>query len=245
MSVFQKLESLSETVGGTVLPVIPKPQSLNDRPGDSPRTIVSTSPAKFNVYFDPDHSSNGFYVIDPDPASAPSATNARPFSIFQESWGGRPEYSLTMRRYWTVADWTQVVYGTTYTKTLTEAYGISTTEAQTLSFEAGVEVQGLSAKLSQTFETSTTISMESSTQEEWNFTNNTSGTKAYAILWQLVEEFVALDAGGNVVSWPRNTWTARPVYGLGAESDGSLILPQSQFISATKVFVQDITYFNV
>jgi hypothetical protein len=228
---------------GSPLPVIPKPTGLGDRPSDSPRIVVSTTKEKLNVLWDCDDNSSQFYVIDPDPSNSVVSNNAQPSSVMIEWWGGRPDYTLTMRRYWTIADWTQVVYADTYTKSLTETYGVSTTETTSLSAEIGVEFEGLSAKMTQTFETSTTISSESTTTEEWQFKNEEKGSIAYAILWQLVEEFAALDANAKYVSWPRGVWAARWSPMPGIQADGALLLPQNQFISLTKVFVQDITYF--
>lgn len=90
-------------------------------------------------------------------------------------------------------------YGDTFTRSFTISTGYSETGIQTLSAELGVEVEGLSAKLSEDFSTAITLTTQPTVTEEVEFANDESGQVRVMALYQLMSEIVALDESGLVI----------------------------------------------
>jgi len=121
-------------------------------------------------------------------------------------WDGQPPaaYTLTIRSYWQLVpkSYAQVAPRGGFTQQFASTVGISETDSQTISAELGVDVKGLSAKVSY----SSTHSVTTSSQTEETTTHSSGdpldGFTRVWMLWQLVDEIIALDAIGNVVSNP-------------------------------------------
>jgi hypothetical protein len=107
---------------------------------------------------------------------------------------------LTLRQYWrqVPATYTHVFPGDGYTKSYSVSHGVSTTDSQTLSAELGIAVEGLSAKLSTSFSHSVTVTDETTEQTSYTVGAPATGIRVW-VLWQLIQEIVALDPSGNVL----------------------------------------------
>lgn len=230
---------------GSPLPPVPKPANPNDLPSDSEPIILSTSDWKLNLWWDDDHTSTRFWVAD---KMTPDGQQGNAYSRNNVVWyyGDHPDYLLTCRRFWKRADFQILASGISFSKTLTMTYGISRTETETLSAEFGVEVGALSAKVSATFEKSITISTETTETKEWQYPAPPEGKTAVWILWQLVDEIVALDANNNPVSWPYGQCGCELYFppGFPFTRKGDLGMRQARTLSPTEMFYADVTLFN-
>jgi hypothetical protein len=121
-------------------------------------------------------------------------------------WDGAPPaaYALTMRSYWVLVPqtYTQVARGGKFEKQYTTSSGIATTDSQTLSAELGVDIDGLGAKISAEFSHSVTTSEQQQQTTTYDVTNDTGGATRVWMLWQLIDEVIALDSNGNLISNP-------------------------------------------
>ena len=181
------------------IPPVPTITSINQAPpAESPRLVLSTSGDRLALYADSDNSSRNAWVAD-----TPGQALGRSAAVLRNYWGDGPAraYTLTLRRFWKQVDgaFTIVGPGSTYQKEYTVTHGVSVEDSQTLSAELGVEVGGLSAKITASFTHSVTTSDETSEQTTYTVAGVDGKQRAWA-LYQLVDELVALDGNGNVIS---------------------------------------------
>ena len=183
------------------LPQLPIIESiLWKAPSQTTPVDQATSNDRLKLYANADSHDWQEYV--PDQVASDSSIPG----VLVNYWDGQPPaaYTLTLRSYWQLipSTYTQVSSGGGFEKEYTTTVGISNTESSTLSAELGVEVEGLSAKISASFTSSVTTTSE--TQETTKYTVG-SPEKGYTrvwMLWQLVDELVALDPQGKIVSNP-------------------------------------------
>ena len=120
-----------------------------------------------------------------------------------EYWdkGAPIDYTLTLRQYWRMVPntFTHINPGGGFKKNYTVTHGISTTDSHTISAELGCEAKGLSAKISASFTHSVTVSDEKAEQTEFSAGAPADGQVRVWVLWQLIDEIVALDPNGNII----------------------------------------------
>lgn len=181
------------------LPIIQGPMWLP--PGQTAPSVVGTIPGRLMIYANADSHDWQQYVPDvPNPDGAGGN--------LLNYWDGTPpqaNYVLTMRSYWALVPntYTHVNPGGSFQKEFSTTAGISTTDAETISAELGVGVDGLSAKLSVELSHSVTTSSSQTETTTYNVGAPADGFTRVWMLWQLVDEIVALDpATGDVVANP-------------------------------------------
>ena len=186
-------------------------------PATSELITVATSNQRLNLYAISDNSTWQEWVSDIPMTRIPISPG-----VLVNFWEGvtPPSYTLHLRSYWLqVPDSHAVVYpGDTYTRSVTETHGLSATDSKTISAELGVEFEGLSAKISATFEQSVTVSSDVSVSQTYSVEPPQTGARVW-VLWQLVNQIAALDSSGNVitsdvfgkgdVSWDANNSSGR------------------------------------
>jgi hypothetical protein len=180
----------------TALPDIPQPEDENHLPPEkSSALLVNTHDITPFIYVWGDKGeARGAFV----PAVLPYGTNP-PFPISQ----------IRYHRYW-LRNNTYVIKGPQhFSKSINYTHGMSNTNRTTLSCELGVELKGLSAKLSKTIENEITISEQESVTDTFEFDAERGEIVVYT-LWQLIDEFALTDDQGNPVEW-RGIWGSRSV----------------------------------
>jgi hypothetical protein len=182
------------------LPIIQGPMWLP--PSQTAPSGDGTLPGRLKIYANADSHDWQEYVPD-----VPSPTGG---GTLMNYWDGGPpaNYVLVMRSYWSLVSntYTQIYPGGSFTKEYSTTVGISTTDAQTISAEMGFEAEGLGAKLSAEFSHSVTTSSSQTETTTYNVGAPADGLIRVWMLWQLVDEIVALDPNtGNVVANPTRT----------------------------------------
>ena len=119
------------------------------------------------------------------------------------------DYTLTLRSYWVPVpgSYTRVYDGGEKQITTTTTSGITTTDSSTISAELGVDVGGLSAKISASFGQSVETSNQTSQEVTHSIGSPEKGYVRVWMMWQLVDEIVALGADGNVIANPTRAVT--------------------------------------
>jgi hypothetical protein len=188
------------TYQGSPLPPFPPITSLMSQlPQQSDPIIISTSSDRLALWANSDNSSRMFYVAD-----VPGTVLKTSPSVLRNYWGDGPPrtYQLTLRRYWrqVPGTYTLVQPGGSFSKQYTTTHGTSTTDTQTLSAELDVGTSDLGAKISASFSHSVTIEDQQSEQTTFGAGAPAQGFQRVWIIWQLVEELVALTPDGKVLA---------------------------------------------
>lgn len=216
-------------------PPLPDIPGLNwEPPNQTPPVVQKTSPTRVKIRADCD-----IHDWQEDMNDMPGGDGAAAGQVMSY-WDGNPQanYVATLRSYWALVPntYTQVTPGNTYTKSYTTTYGISETDAQSLSATLGVEVKGISASLTAEFSHSVTTSTESSETTQYTVGGPAEGQTRVWMLWQLVDEFCLIDPNTNDVianttrradvNWSQHHPTGAYVY---------YVDPDQHFPSATLV----------
>ena len=98
--------------------------------------------------------------------------------------------------------YTQDNGGNTYKNSFTCTNGITTTDSDTLTAELGVDIKGLSAKLSSAFSHTVSNSSTVSQTKEYDVGSPPVGNIRVWMLWQLCDQIVALDGSGKIIDNP-------------------------------------------
>ena len=212
--------------GNSSLPPFPTIQSINDQiPIQSLPAVVSTSATRLAIWANSDESSTTAYTGDIAGAdgAAPGQT-----AYLETYWDGQPaaNYTLTMRQYWlqVPGTYTLIQPGGSFTKSFDLSHGISDTDSETISAELGVSVDGLSASVTATFSHSVTTSTEASVTTTYTAGPPLDGYQRVWVLWQLIDELVALDPNGNVISNPNPLRKGNVAWnGKGRKSNGAFL----------------------
>ena len=135
----------------------------------------------------------------------PGATDPSTPAVLRDYWYDPPrppQYTVTLKEYWRLVPgtYTHVMQGGGYTESYSVTDGISTTDSQSLSAELGVDVDGLSAKITATFSRSVTTSSDRSYTRSYNVGNPPDGMTRVWMLWQLVHDIDMLDSNGQVIA---------------------------------------------
>jgi hypothetical protein len=216
------------------LPEAPKIEGLWEQlPGESTPKTQGTSPERLMLCAA--NEMNQFWVPDQPGVKKPGHF----LYLIEFTQGGQAAvYTLTWRQRWRQVPntYTHVYPGGGYTKAYKTTHGISRTDAESISAELGVEVGGLGAKLQATFEYSITVSEEESEETGYSVGSPAEGYVRVWVLWQLVDEVVALDPQGNVLDFgtEHGRIDIPPVVG---NSECSLSYPNVQQKFAAKTFV--------
>jgi hypothetical protein len=146
---------------------------------------------------------------------------------------GRPlDYTLTLRSKLVLIpdSYASVTYPNTTTRKCSASYGISSTDEMSIGTEIGVEAGGVSAKIEATFTQSVTTSQVTTEEKEWNIASPKEGVTRIWMLWQVVDELVALDnATGEVIEHgTRRGWASF----AGQETDDAFL----NYLSVSQVF---------
>lgn len=179
---------------GTPLPPVPKPQNRDDLPPQTSEKILVASNPNEKLYI---YAPNRQQYITVEALKRyvddhPDVPNVIAPLL--------PTYTLAYKRYWNRIDFQKIPGPQTfeYTKETTE--GMSQTDEDTFSAELGVSVSGLSGKLSETFSHSITVSTSTSVRHTYHI-EVPAGKEGLWILWQLIEEVVAVDASGKQIQY--------------------------------------------
>jgi hypothetical protein len=180
-------------------PPVPKPENKDDFPPQkSSEMLVSTHDIAPFIYFWGDKGeSQGNYV----PAVSNEYFTTPPFPVPSK---------ILYKRYWLNTGSYKLVGPQHFSKALTTKQGMSQTESSTMSAEIGVELKGLSAKLSETLTTSITITEERSVTETYDFEVKAGTTVVYT-LWQLIEEFALVDSANYPIEW-QGKWGPKSLF---------------------------------
>lgn len=167
--------------------------AMFEPPHETVPEIIGTSSQRLNLIAT---GAANTYVADIPSKPCPLST-----AFLLNYWGDTPPqaYTLTMRHYWRLMESQVVSPGADYSVSYTNSHGISTTDSSSISASLGVEAAGLSASLTVEFGHSIEISDESSVQNTYDVHGPAEGKMVW-ILWQLINEIVALDPNGNVIS---------------------------------------------
>ncbi|MEP0872993.1 hypothetical protein NDA01_24705 [Trichocoleus desertorum AS-A10] len=155
------------------------------------------------LYADADsHSGDDWQGYVPD---IPGAANPTGGSTLVAYWDGGPaEYTLTLRSYWVLVpgSYMQLEPGESFQKTYRSTHGITESDLQTISAELGLDIEGFQAKMSASFSHEITTSSEQQEETMHHVDPPAEGFTRVWMLWQLVDEIVALDKDGNIISNP-------------------------------------------
>jgi hypothetical protein len=181
------------------LPPFPEIESvLAGLPDQSNPIVLKTSSNRFLLWADSDNSSNNTYVSE-----VPGQANPLTPAVIADFWSGTtiPAYTLTLRRYWLQVPgaYTLIQPGGAFEQTYTTTVGISETNSTTLTASLGVSGGGLSAAISAAFTYSVTTSLQTSVSTKYSAGAPEDGFERVWVLWQLVDELVALTPGGDVI----------------------------------------------
>lgn len=170
-------------------------------PSQTAPSGVGTIPGRLNIYANADSHDWQEYVPDVPNPNGGGGT-------LLDYWANTPpqaNYVLTTRSYWALVpnSYTLVYPSGNFQKEYSTTVGISTTDAQSICAELGVDVEGLSAKLTAEFSHSVTTSSSQTETTTYNVGAPAEGMIRVWMLWQLVDELIALDPNtGNVVANP-------------------------------------------
>lgn len=185
------------------LPPMPHIQSLDWRPPQ--QTVPVATPGgdlslRLKIFADSDIHEWQEWMIDTE---HPDASQTSVMSY----WDGKgcAKYTATPRSYWVAVpnSYTNITPGGTYTKEYATSVGIETTDSTTLAAELGIDIKGLSAKLTATFQHSVTTSETRSETTSYSVGGPLEGFTRVWMLWQLFDELAALDENGQVISNPQ------------------------------------------
>jgi hypothetical protein len=199
----------------------------DELPKEGPRVVRGTTDQRLLWFADSESSSTNAWVSEvPDP-DGPEA----PRLVAYSDGSGPQEYTLTWRQYWRQVPktYTHVPPGNTTTVKYTQTTGISTTDAQSFSAELGASVEGLSAKLQEAFSSSITTSTETSEELTKEVGAPEPGITRVWVMWQLVDEVVALMPDGEVLPPVRGEGTVARIPSTDlTEFEAFLTLPNTQ-----------------
>ncbi|HEX4302137.1 MAG TPA: hypothetical protein VHZ78_05060, partial [Rhizomicrobium sp.] len=234
------------------LPDVPPIVSLHEKPPpESARRVVGTTATRLKIFANSDNTSKTAWVDDtPVPLAAPHGLrvgDGTPATLVNY-WDGGPAapYTLTMRQYWQLVDgsYTQIPEGGSLSITISQTTGISTTDTESISAELGITGGGLSATMSATFSHSVTTSQENTLSKTMSVGPPPPGMIRVWVCWQLVDELVALDAGGNVIpsnEGPDGTSSRKADIcwfgGLGWVSGAYVYYPNVQQLFPSETFI--------
>jgi hypothetical protein len=178
---------------GITLPKVPVPSSPLDLPPQTSDFVqVAANPTrKLLIKWSALDGSGGGFL---DPNNLPNGAFVNP---------PLPEYSLAYRLYWLQTTYQQVSGPQSFLYKAEVIEGMSQTDSVSISAELGVDVEGLSAALSVTFEHSITITTETKVSHDYEI-NVPAGKIGVWILWQLVEEIIAVDSSGKQIQYSGN-----------------------------------------
>lgn len=181
------------------LPPLPKISSLDEElPQQSTPVVVATSSERLCLFANSDNSSRNAWISDIPGQKIPGSD-----AVLAKYWDDGPprQYTLTLRHYWrqVPGSYTRVNPGDSFDQKVTITHGVSTTDTESLSAELGVQAGGLSAKVTATFEHSVSVTDEVSVEKTYAVDAPATGMVRVWLLWQLVDEIVALDSQGNVI----------------------------------------------
>lgn len=196
--MFDHLDPAVASLLGSQWPVPPPIQNLwESLPAESTPQTQGTSPERLMLVTK--LGKINIWVPDQPGVKRPGTDEV----LLEFTKGGQPaEYTLTWRQYWRQVpnSYTHIPPGGGYTKAYTTTHGISRTDSESISGELGVDLGGLGAKLQATFGHSITVSEERSEQTQYTVGAPGEGEVRVWVLWQLVDEIVALDQG-NVLDF--------------------------------------------
>jgi hypothetical protein len=215
------LQAKAHTAHDPTAPPVPKPTSKDDiTPNESSDLLISANNVDLFFRFN----GGAFMPVNNPPAQMRLDP---PFPA-----GAKIAY----KRHW------HKVYGTTihgpqhFSKEISTTHGMSETNSQELSAELGVDIKGLSGKLSATTTHSITISDESKVTDTYSFDVPKHKVCVYSF-WELVEVFALVDAAGNPISWQGGVW----LFNLAKFSAD---FPNNRFTSLPGTFASDPVMFH-
>jgi hypothetical protein len=214
---------------------------MDEIPDESDHTVVNTTVERLLLYADSDNSGKWAWVSD-QPIGDNRPNWANPALRFYWDGTQRPNYTLTMRRYWrqVPGTHTHVLPGGGFQKAYSTTHGISQTDSEAISAELGIDAGGLSAKLTATFEHSVTTSSENSEMTTFTAGAPEAGFTRVWLIWQLVDELVALDPSNKIMPeggfGKGDVWWAGPFLG---PSGANLLLKKTRQIFPTETYVPD------
>ena len=180
-----------------IMPPSPPISGLNWRPPDTGPFVDTPSDLRLHLAAYSKHHTWFAYV--PDIPHAPG--DPYPNLIGYADGLGPAAYTLTLRSYLQLIpdSYQLVTYPNSETRTYEASYGISTSETSTVSAELGIAGDMLSATIQASF--SQTVTVEQTTTETTSRTvEATPGMTRVWTLYQVINELMALDAGGKVIA---------------------------------------------
>jgi hypothetical protein len=194
---------------GDDFPTLPTIASLQWEPpakGTLDVRGTSTDRLKINWIGKP----NDYFDDIPSASTSPGP----PGYLLDRYTDGQPasNYTLTMRSYFipVPGSYTRVFEGGSVNRTYTTTYGITTTDSTTLSAELGVDADSLSAKISESFTHTVETSSSTTKSVTYNIGAPEPGFTRVWMMWQLVDEIVALGADGNIIPNPERVGVIVP-----------------------------------
>jgi len=181
-------------------PPLPELADVNSQPPDrSDYVELSRSDRRIVMWANSDNSGKNAYVCDLPNKQLPNTT-----AIIENYWdgyGGPADYKLSLREFWRPVgrSYHRIPPGNTITISVSKTEGISTTVSQSLTLSLGVSEGGVSADISATFSNSVTTSQATTTAEQVDIVPPAEGRIRVWLLWQLVQEIVAIRPDGSIL----------------------------------------------
>jgi starvation-inducible outer membrane lipoprotein len=114
-----------------------------------------------------------------------------------------PTQRIQLVRFWKNTFYTGLAPKQQFSKSITTIEGMEKLQEETFSAELGVEVKGLSAKLSYALKNSVTIKSSIESTDTYNYSVPKDKVASWT-LWQLVEKFVFVDENDKPIDWKGN-----------------------------------------
>ena len=212
-----------------IYPPIPKPRSKDEFPPEkSSEVLVNANNVDLFVYYWGDKGYNhGAYapVVWTTSKGSVNATNP-----------AFPRAKIAYKRYWQNTGSHTLIGPQNFSKEFSTTVGMSNTNSTTLSAELGVELKGLSTKLSKSTTTSITISEEKKITETYSIEVAKRKICIYT-LWQLIEVFVLVDVDDKPIEW-KGKWGFPPFVVFPA------VFPENRFSHNCIKKVSDTVWFD-
>ncbi|MFB9244504.1 hypothetical protein [Massilia antarctica] len=199
MSADVDFSTISELTEAVLRTLPPRPVILSQDwrpPKESEFYTQGTIKDRLKIFADADSHDWTDYLLDtPDPTGNHLSVMAY--------WDGKPEaqYTLTGQSYWILVpqSYTQVLPGNEYKNSYMSSIGVSDAQSSTFSAELGVDIKGLSAKISAAFTHTVTVDSLKTISQEYTVKAPTEGNVRVWMLWQLCDQIIALDGNGKLI----------------------------------------------
>jgi len=193
--------TFAQQLADGALPPLPAIPDASWAPSATSDPVAFPAPAQRRLlHANSDNSGKAAMVPDTPGAKDPSTP-----AVLRDYWDGRPgpaEYTVTLKEYWRLVPgtYTHVMQGGGYTESYSVTDGIAITDSQSLTAELGVDVDGLSAKITAMFSQSVTTTSDRTYIRSYSVGSPPEGMTRVWMLWQLVHDIDTLGTNGQLIA---------------------------------------------